>query len=87
MKTVDQMSDAELKAELQRRKKEKEEAEKPKLLEKPDLIQLISTCQGYIDEADKEGRVDEDMTQYIFEAAMQALYGKDVFKWINKKLH
>ena len=86
MKPIDEMSDAELQAELLRRKKAKEDAEKPKLLQTPHLTGLINTCQIYIDDASEHGRVDEDTAHYVFEEAMKALYGKDVFTWINKKL-
>jgi hypothetical protein len=48
---------------------------------------LRSLCQSYIDElAKEEGYVDEDLEHYIFEAAMEACFGKDVWKWINARM-
>ena len=83
MRNVDEMSEVELTEELLRRKKAREAAETPKLLENPDLTGLIRTCQGYIADV-KKGRTDEDDPHYIYEEALKALYGKDVFNWINK---
>ena len=61
--------------------------EKPKVLADlgNGLERLISQCQGYIEEIDTGGRVDEDTEHYIFEAAMECFFGKDVWKWINSK--
>lgn len=77
-------SDDELKAELDRRIK-KDEIKLPQELEQKDWSMVESLCRGYLDSIREKGWVDEDMAQYIFEAAIEAVYGKKVFEFINKK--
>lgn len=54
-----------------------------------DLRKLEALVQYYIDDLDN-GEMHEDDQQdrehYIFEAAMEAFYGRNVWKWINSKL-
>ena len=61
--------------------------EKPKQLNQPNLNELLKICQKYIDFVDNDDEYYEDnnFDQYIFEKAMMALYGEDVFNWINKR--
>lgn len=80
------ISDEELKAELARRTAEAKAAEKPQQISNPDLTNLRRNCQEYIDALDRNGYVDEDWDNYIYEEAMKAIFGKDVFEWINKQL-
>lgn len=62
---------------------------KPEILKESemDLTDLKDTVKGYIDfiDNDKEYFEDNDYGGYIFEAAVMALFGKDVFEWINKR--
>ena len=58
----------------------------PQMLDPPNLGGLKRACQRYIDEvAELGGKVDDDYPHYIFEEAVQALFGPEVFKWINKR--
>jgi hypothetical protein len=82
---IKKATDSELEKELERRKKEKESLKTPVPLKKPDFTRLISTCQHNIKEIG-EGRSDTDTAHYIYEEAMTAVYGKDVWKWVNAKL-
>lgn len=63
--------------------------EKPIILKDEDfnLKDLKDTCQGYLDfvDNDKEYNEDNDYSSYIFETAMEALFGKDVFQWVNQR--
>lgn len=59
---------------------------RPQPLENPDFRLLVETAEGYIHTLERGGYVDSDDEHYIFEAAMEAVYGKDVWKYINKKL-
>lgn len=61
--------------------------EKPNQLKEVKLEELRKICQEYIDfvDSDDDYYEDNDFDQYIFEKAMIALYGKDVFKWINER--
>lgn len=81
------LSTEELQAELERRQQEQKEANKPKMItEGIDLAELVITCQEYIDNLFKGEYFDRDDYQhYIYEEALKALYGKDIFNWINKQ--
>lgn len=59
---------------------------KPTRLDVVDATRLRNICQAYIDELDEKGWADDDTTHYIFEAAMEAVFGKDVWIWVNSKL-
>ena len=57
----------------------------PELLTNPDFKHLIATCKQYIEKVES-GYVDEDTEHYIFEAAIEALYGPEVWIYIREKL-
>ena len=61
--------------------------EKPKQLEKVDLQRLRDICQEYIDfvDDDKEYHEDHDYEAYIFEAAVTAIFGREVWEFINNR--
>ena len=80
-------ADRELAIELERRKKIKEEGEKPGPLFSPDFGPLRADVIAHIgDIAMKGAGADDNRERYIYEAAVAAVYGSDVWKWINKKL-
>jgi hypothetical protein len=60
---------------------------KPKQLEQINLDELIKICQEYIDfiDNDEEYYEDNDFDQYIFEKAMETIFGENVFEYINKR--
>jgi len=63
----------------------KEELKKPEMVKDPDLTRLKNICQQYIDALDEGTYVDSDLKQYIFEEAIKAFFGKDIFKdYINE---
>ena len=43
-------------------------------------------CVGYIDLLDMDEYEPKNYQHYIYEAAIEAVYGPDVWKWINKKI-
>ena len=47
---------------------------------------LEKMAVSIIDGIVKNGRTDEDDAQYMYEEAMQAFYGKNIFDWINDNL-
>ena len=59
--------------------------EQPKQLETVDLQKLIEICQDYINFIDNDEKYheDNDYDHYIFEVAMETVFGKDVWKFIN----
>ena len=78
---LNKYSDDEIQKELERRKKRK--SEKPVELASPDFTALRKCCQEYIDGFAKDGYAPKDQNQWIFEAAMEAVFGKDVWVYIN----
>ena len=60
---------------------------KPRLLKKPDLNKLRAECALYLREVSAVESDDRlaDIKEYIFEAAFCALYGDDIFDWINSE--
>ena len=75
-----------LQAELKRREEAEKQAQKPQQLKEVDLTGLRRVCQEYIDSLANDGWVDDDLSYYIYEEAMQAIFGEDVFEWIDKQL-
>jgi len=67
-------------------KKRKTAEKSPKLIpnEKRDYSKLENCCENYLDEVGNSW-VDE-LEHYIFEEAVIALYGNDIFDYINSKL-
>jgi len=58
--------------------------DKPTQLKEPDFEELKKQCQAYIDYvASDDYHEDNDRDHYIFEEAMEAVFGKDVWKFIN----
>ena len=75
-------SDEELLLEIERRKKMKESL--PSLRFEPDLEPLKKCIKDYLELVAKN-EYDEDDKQWIFETALEAFYGKDIWKWINQR--
>lgn len=60
--------------------------EKPVQKTDVDLTKLRDICQSYLDYLDSDDyHEDNDYKQYIFEEAMKAIFGNDVWKYINSK--
>ena len=60
--------------------------EKPEILSNPDFEELMELCQTSLDEIVENGELDSDTKEYIYEAAMEAVFGKAVWDYINNKL-
>lgn len=74
-----------LEAERKRLQDERELATMPKPVENPDWTEVKKMCQEVISQLAKDGWYDEDLKHYIYESAMEAVFGKDVFTWMNKR--
>lgn len=62
------------------------ETEKPKQLDRPDFEALKKLCGDYMTFLDSEDyHEDNDYDHYIYEAAMQAIYGEKVWDYIKFK--
>lgn len=83
---MENFTTSELQAELDQRKKMKEAGDKPNQLFSKDFTQVIDYCQKYIDGIFDEDYPPKDMDHYIFEAAMNAVFGNDVWEWINARI-
>jgi hypothetical protein len=58
---------------------------KPEVQKNIDWSGVISNAQYEVDEIEKGTyHEDNDNAHYIYEAVMQAIYGKDYFKWMNE---
>ena len=60
---------------------------KPTQLKETDLSELREVCQNYIDfiDNDVEYREDNDFSNYIFEQALEVIYGKDIWGFVNNR--
>ena len=55
----------------------------PQKLDEPDWNSVIKSCQEYINALARHECDEEDMEHNIFEAAVEAVYGKDVWSFVN----
>lgn len=79
--SLEKYSTQDLEFELAKREKER----KVKSFEpvaNPDLTRLIEVCKSDIKEM-LDGEEDTDTEHYIYEEAMQAIFGRDVFDRIR----
>lgn len=83
MKTLDGATDDELKAELERRKKI--ERSPPAPLPNPDFSGLRQMIIEMVANAAVSQCMDEDADHYVYEAAIEAVYGKSFWAWRNKQ--
>lgn len=79
-------STEQLQAEIDQRLKAKINEGKPKQLPDKNFDNLIAMCQDYIDQVADKGWVDDDLKHYIFEAAMGAVFGDEIWAFINSRL-
>ena len=56
---------------------------RPKMLAVPKLSILKKNCEAYLKEVER-GDVDTDTRDFIFESAMEAIYGKAVWEYTKK---
>ena len=59
---------------------------RPNIKKDIDLSRLIEVAENFMDEVDIR-EVSEDTEHYIFEKAMVALYGEDVWTYVNEKIN
>lgn len=86
MANLKNVSEAELKAELAQREREKEAGSRPKPKAQPDFSALTRMFESHLDRVESEGYTDEDFDHYVYEEVAKAIYGADFFKWLNKKV-
>lgn len=68
------------------RKAEKAEIEKPTPIEKPDFDRILASAEKHIEYLASDDYCDDNEEEhYIYEDVMEAIYGKDVWDWINNR--
>ena len=72
-----------LETELKRRENEQKERNKPKQLGTFNLEPLRKICQEYVDQLDKDHYVDDDLEHYIFEIAIETVFGENIWHWVR----
>ena len=77
--SLEKVSTEELEKELEQRRTKQSSCPTP--LENPDFMYLKQTVVNAIETAVKEGYFDSDFKVYIYEAAVEAIYGKDFWEW------
>lgn len=78
-------ADDDLEAELARRKAAKAATLRPKMIPSAQLSDAIKVMlEENMAQVEAEGYTVKDLDHYIFEAAMEELYGKTVWGWYNK---
>lgn len=75
-----------LEAELKRRKEEEEKRNIPQPVTTPDWTHVRAMVIDHIFSVFDRGYGDSDTKHYIYEAAIEAVYGKNVWPWINARL-
>lgn len=77
-------TEKQLQDELKRREaKKRMQGNMPKPLEEPDDSDLREVCAEYLTEQ-VEDIHDTDTRHFIFEAALEMVYGKDVWNWLRE---
>lgn len=56
----------------------------PEPLKKPDFSKLEKMVTSVVKQRSEGERRRSDSDHYVFEAAMEAIYGKAIWKWWNK---
>lgn len=80
--SITDFSIEELEAEAERQKK----AKIPTVIENPVVTKkLIGSCNEYIEIIQKKRPV-ENSEHFIFEAAVEAVFGPTVWKWVKKNV-
>ena len=59
---------------------------KPKPKEDINWDSVIARCVSYIDTLAKHKYEEKDHTHYTWEEAMRAIFGNDVWDWINDQI-
>ena len=83
MSDIKKFTIEELEAEIERKKRDPAEALKP--LKAPDFTPLRNMIIDGIEDAIKRQREPKDFSHYVYEMAMEAVYGKGFWEWWNKQ--
>ena len=79
-------TDEALQKELERRAQAALTPNRPPMKVAIDSTELRKICKDYLIECERGLSTDSDTPHFIFEAALEMLYGKDVWKYVNALL-
>ncbi len=82
MTSLSHFSEEELLKEIERRKTLK--TPEPKIFTECNFTYLSELCKKYIENLATGNDDSEDFKNYIFEAAIEAVYGEQIWKWVNE---
>ena len=71
-----------LEKEVSRRNAEKDRLPDPKPQEEVDLRELYAACKDYLTSL-VDGNCPEDFKHWVYEEAMNAVYGTGIWEWIH----
>ena len=83
LRDLSNVSAEDLRAELDRRKVSEKLAPEP--VKDPDYSELKRKVVDYVGRISTGENRDDD-EHYVYEAAMKAVYGKDIFTWVYKTI-
>ncbi len=83
MKNLEKYSIEDLEEEIFRRREAVRKAPSP--LPVPDFSFLREMVITSINQSVKDEHEDNDFEHYVYEAVMEAIYGKDFWEWRNKQ--
>ena len=86
-KTVRDFTTDQLEEELRRRREEVYRAERPQRVNQIDWNPLAMMIDDYIDNLYNKKWPGKDLEHYVFETAVNTLYGKDVWPWVRKRVN
>lgn len=75
--------DEALRRELERRAQTKRTPNRPSMLYTIDTTILRKSCADYLTECERGLAADSDTPHFIFEMALEMLYGKNVWEYVN----
>lgn len=81
-------SNSDLEYEIARREREAQliKDSVPNMLIPMDFVPVINTCQECIEHIAKHRRDLKDSEHWVYESAMEAVYGHDIWKYINEAI-
>lgn len=80
MSDLSKFTAEELKAELKNREKKAKFA-RPVMLDNPDYTSLRTCIAAGIEKMIEDEFEDEDFSHFVYEAAIEAVYGKEYWTW------
>lgn len=83
MKTITDYTVEELQAELARRQSQPTDKIQP--LATPDFSHVVKACEAYVDELYNDHYDNVDHRQWIYEAALEAVFGDGIWQWKNMR--